>query len=118
TTMTQVPITFGASGAVFGLVGAAVAYGFRRGGEHGAAIRGYGFQWLAYGLLFGFLVPGVNNWAHGAGAGAGFATAWTFDVWALQRGRESDGTRLLALLLIAVTAVALVWGVIAGFSAP
>lgn len=115
TTMTRVPFTIGASGAVFGLVGAAIAYGYRRGGEHGAMVRGYGFQWLAYGAIFGLLMPGINNWAHGAGAVVGFATAWTFDVWRLQRGRESDGARLLALGMILVTAVALIWGVTVGF---
>ncbi len=116
TTMTQVPFTIGASGAVFGLIGAAIAYGYRRGGEIGERIRGYGFQWLAYGVVFGFLVSSVNNWAHGAGAVVGFGVAWTFDVWRLQRGRESDGARLLALFLIAVTLVALVVGVWLGFT--
>ena len=114
--MTQVSRTIGASGALFGLIGAAIAYGYRRGGEHGAMIRGHGFQWLLYGVLFGFLVPGINNWAHGAGALAGFATAWTFDVWRLQRGRESDLARVTALLLIALTAVTFLTGVFVGFT--
>ena len=114
--MTEVRFTLGASGAVFGLIGAAIAYGYRRGGDHGQMIRGFGFQWLAYGALFGFMIPGVNNWAHGVGALTGFATAWTFDVWRLQRGRESDGARLLATFLIALTIVALVVGVTLGFT--
>ena len=54
------------------------------------------------GLLFGFLFPAINNYAHAGGAIAGFGTAWLFDVH--RRGKESDGARLVALLCLGVTA--------------
>lgn len=89
--------SIGASGAVFGLIGAAIAYGKRRGGTHGQTIRDYGIRWLVYGLAFGFLVSGINNYAHAGGALAGFGIAWFFDVYRTQRGRESDAARIGAL---------------------
>jgi len=92
-----VGLSVGASGALFGMIGAAIAYGKRRGGTHGQLIRDYGIRWLVFGLVFGFLFPGINNYAHAGGALAGFALAWTFDVYRVNRGRESDGARFGAL---------------------
>jgi len=64
----------GASGAIFGLIGAVAAFGWMRGGTYGAALMRQMLGWAIYGLVFGFLV-GANNVAHlcglGAGAGAG-----------------------------------------------
>jgi rhomboid protease GluP len=61
----------GASGAVFGLLGALAAYGRSRGGAFGAAVlRQYG-HWAVVLLILGFLMPGVNNLAHLGGFGGG-----------------------------------------------
>lgn len=106
-----VDISVGASGALFGLIGASIAFGKRRGGEQGAMIRGYGIQWLVIGLAFGFIMPGINNWAHGGGALAGFGVAWLFDPYGPRRGRESDGVRIGALACILVVALAIAFQV-------
>src|SRR5262249_30726644 len=51
--------TIGASGAVFGLLGALVRYGRSRGGTFGVAVlRQYG-QWALVLFALGFLMPGV-----------------------------------------------------------
>lgn len=99
----------GASGAVCGLIGAVIAFGARRGGAEGTAIRNVGVQWIIYIVLFGFLVPNINNTAHIAGAVAGFATAWFCDIYSLpQKGRESDGARLVAIACLLITALAVI----------
>jgi rhomboid protease GluP len=68
--------TVGASAAIFGLLGAMVYYG-RRGGS-----SGIGRQALSYALilgLFGFLMPGIDNYAHGGGFAGGYLTARMLD---------------------------------------
>ncbi|MBI4246422.1 MAG: rhomboid family intramembrane serine protease, partial [Candidatus Rokubacteria bacterium] len=67
-----VPFTIGASGSIFGLLGALVAFGRRRGGLFGGIVlREYG-QWALVMFVFGFFMSGVNNWAHAGGFAGGF----------------------------------------------
>ena len=54
----------GASGAIFGLIGVAAVWGWRRGGSYGAGIRAQMVQWAIYGLAMGFLMPFIDNAAH------------------------------------------------------
>jgi len=63
----------GASGAIFGLIGAALVLS-RRGGRLSSHLRAYITQWAIYGLVMGFLL-GADNVAHigGLGTGALFA---------------------------------------------
>ncbi len=68
--------TVGASAPIFGLLGALVYYG-RRGGS--SAI---GSQALTYALmlgLFGFIMPGIDNYAHAGGFGGGWLAARLLD---------------------------------------
>jgi rhomboid protease GluP len=53
----------GASGAICGLIGAAAAWGWRRGGRVGEGIKGQMVQWAIYVLVAGFLI-GFDNAAH------------------------------------------------------
>ena len=65
----------GASGAIFGLIGAALVLS-RRGGRLSSHLRAYIVQWAVYGLVMGFLL-GADNVAHVGGllCGALFARA-------------------------------------------
>ena len=69
-------ISIGASGAIFGLIGAMIAYGYRHRRSTGDTVKNMFVRWAMYGLLFGFVVPGVDNAAHIGGLAAGVAFGW------------------------------------------
>ena len=99
----------GASGALFGLIGAMIIYGWRRGGS-GELIRRSFTTWAIYGLVFGFLVPGVDNVAHIAGLISGMALGFLFSE-VRPAGIETDrfwnlATAAGALLTLACFALA------------
>jgi len=64
----------GASGALFGLIGTSLVYGWRTGGTLGRSLTSQMWQWGVFALLFGILVS-ADNAAHigGAVTGAGLA---------------------------------------------
>jgi rhomboid protease GluP len=68
----------GASGALFGLIGAMIVYGWRQGGTSGEMLRRSFTSWAIYGLVFGFLVPNVDNVAHVAGLATGLVLGFLF----------------------------------------
>jgi rhomboid protease GluP len=68
--------TLGASAPIFGLLGALVYYGRRAGS------RIIGSEALSYALMlgvFGFLMPGIDNYAHAGGFGGGYLAARLLD---------------------------------------
>lgn len=82
--------TLGASGAIFGLLAAAIAYGRRA----GALLFTRQFlQWAVVLFVFGLVFPGVDNWAHAGGFAGGYATAFLFG---MRRGSEGWGAYLAA----------------------
>ncbi|MGH9660319.1 MAG: rhomboid family intramembrane serine protease, partial [Bryobacteraceae bacterium] len=71
-------LSVGASAAIFGLIGAMIAYG--RKSAYGAALRPLYVRWAIYGLVFG-LLPGlaIDNAAHVGGLAGGFVCAYFTD---------------------------------------
>ena len=101
-----VPFTIGASGAIFGLLGAMVYYGRSRGGVFGLAVlRQYG-QWALVIFAMGFFLAGVNNLAHAGGFAGGYLAALLVGYG--DRRPESGVHRLAALGLIALTVLGFV----------
>ena len=93
--------TVGASGSIFGLLGAMVAYGRKRGGTFGAMVlRQYG-QWALIMFVFGLLMPGVNNWAHGGGFAGGLVAGFALSFEDVRK--ESGLDRLLAAACVVLT---------------
>ena len=96
-------LTLGASGAVFGLLGAMVAYGQKRGGTFGSMLLR---QWgLLAVLLFmqGLWMTGVNNVAHAGGFVGGYVAAL---VLALPDHKSETGTdQLLAMACVVLTLI-------------
>jgi rhomboid protease GluP len=62
----------GASGAILGLVGLMIAITTRRGGSAMQALRSRLISWVVSIFVFGFIMSGVDNWAHGGGLLSGF----------------------------------------------
>lgn len=69
--LANVPLTIGASAAICGLIGAAIYFGKARGGAYGRAVYRQLGGWVIAILLFGLLIPDINNWGHVAGLVAG-----------------------------------------------
>ena len=96
--------TIGASGSIFGLLAALLVYSR----NHGSSMMSTQiWQWAIVLFVMGFILPGVNNWAHGGGFAGGWITA-TF-VGDSDRRREGNAMMLaaLAFIIINVAGVAL-----------
>jgi hypothetical protein len=101
----------GASGAVFGIIGAQLAF-FTRGGhrlpaELVRAQRNSTLAFIAYSVIFGFIVPGIDNAAHLGGLATGFVTGWLFarPLGApVSRSQERTGIALAMLIAVALAA--------------
>lgn len=101
----------GASGGVYGLFGALVWYGLRRGGIFGARAFRFGLFWAGVGLALSFTIPNCAVWAHIAGffAGAGAAAALGY------RERRPSGPATCALALAAGIGVLVAFFLYLGF---
>jgi rhomboid protease GluP len=60
--------------------------------------------------VFGFVVPGINNWGHGGGIAAGVLLGYLLGY--NERKRETAFVRTLASFCLAATAVILAWAII------
>lgn len=105
-----VPFTIGASGAVCALIGAGLYYGKSRGGVYGQRIFKDLYSWVIILGLFGFIVPGINNWAHGGGVAAGIAIGYVIGYREIKK--ETLIHRSLYAICIAATLVAIAWAVL------
>ena len=97
--MTGVP-TIGASGAVFGLLAALIVYGRTRGSS---LMTQQLWQWAVILFIFGFVMRGVNNWAHAGGFAGGWIGAQLMGF--IDERRESSAVLITSLVLIGVTAI-------------
>jgi rhomboid protease GluP len=75
--------TVGASAPIFGLIGALLWYGHRGGNAH----LSQQVKSMAVGMLvFGFVMPGIDNWAHLGGLAGGWLAARIMDPLEPERG--------------------------------
>ena len=96
--------TLGASGSIFGLLGALVYYGRRRGGAFGTAIYRQTGQWAIVLFAMGFLLPNIDNFAHAGGFIGGYVSAMILGFTEIKP--ETRRQQLLAIGAIAVTILA------------
>jgi len=105
-----IPFTIGASAAVCSLVGALLYYGKSRGGTYGENIYRQVGGWAISIFIFGFIVPGINNWGHGGGMAAGAILAYLLGY--KERNRENIQHKLLGTGCAVGTALLLAWPVV------
>ena len=98
--------TLGSSGAIFGMLGALIYYGRKRGGHFGAAVYRQVGSWALMAFLFGFLFPNIDNWAHFGGFVGGLLAAATLGFKEIRK--ENQLTRYLAVGLVCVTVLCFV----------
>ncbi len=92
-------VTLGASAAVFGWLGALICYSRQTGG------RTFMRQVLGMAIplvLFGLLIPGIDNWAHLGGLAGGYLLASRYG----PKTEERPGQVLAALALLVVSLLA------------
>jgi membrane associated rhomboid family serine protease len=92
-------LTVGASAPILGFIGALVWYG-RRTGSHHVGRQAWSYAIMM--ILFGFLMRGVDNWAHIGGFAGGYLGGMILDPMRPERGDH----QLIALVCLAATAAA------------
>jgi membrane associated rhomboid family serine protease len=97
----------GASGAIFGLLGAWVAYNYRR---RGSALAAANLQTalmiVGINVFLGFSIPGIDNFAHFGGLASGAAAGWLAEGFGPRNIRpyvQASGFAALILIGLAVT---------------
>lgn len=104
-----VTLTIGASAAICGLIGSALYYGKSRGGLYGQMVYRQVGGWALGIFLFGALIPGINNWAHGGGMAAGLLSSLALGYH--ERISENFFHRSLSAICFFGTAGVLLWAI-------
>lgn len=99
--------TIGASASIFGLLGALVHYGRRAGSS---ALGQQAWSWAMILFLFGFLMPGIDNFAHLGGYLGGYGMARWLDP---MRPEKADHL-MAALIGLGLSLLAIVMSVLQG----
>ncbi|HXK61186.1 MAG TPA: rhomboid family intramembrane serine protease [Acidobacteriota bacterium] len=100
-------LTVGASASIFGLLGALMYYQ-RRAPSRLIGAQAAGFAVVM--LVFGLIMPGIDNWAHLGGLGGGFLSAKWMNPLLPERGNHA----ILAVICLAASAVAIILSFVTG----
>ena len=101
-------LTVGASASIFGLLGALVYYG-RRGGS--SLIRSEAMGYATTLFVMGFILPGVDNYAHAGG----FAGGYLIGLWLDPLRPERMDHLVGAVACVVATVLAIVASVVTAF---
>jgi len=102
-------LTIGASAAIFGLLGALVFYGRRIGGS---ALGQQAWTWALVLFAFGFMMPGIDNFAHLGGFLGGYGLA----MWFNPRKPEKMDHMIAAVVGLVLSLAAIILSVIGGWA--
>ncbi len=106
--LAKVPFTVGASSAICSLIGALLYFGKSRGGVYGSSVYKEVSSWVVSLFIFGFIFPGINNWAHGGGILGGVILGWLMGYNV--RRKEWVLHYILAIFSVILTICSLLWG--------
>jgi rhomboid protease GluP len=98
-------ISIGASAGLMGLIGAMIAYGMTERTSMASAMKSQYIRWAVYIMLFGFIIPGIDNAAHIGGGLGGFAVGFLLSTPRARLMWREPLTKALAALAIATTLV-------------
>lgn len=98
-------VTVGASASIFGLLGSLVYYG-RRGGSSMIRTEAMGFATTLF--VMGFILPGVDNYAHAGGFIGGYAASMWLDPLKPERMDHLVGAALCLVLTAIAIAVSII----------
>lgn len=105
--------TVGASGAIFGLLAAIIVYGRNHKTAMSALMTRQVWQWAIILFIFGFMMSGVNNYAHFGG----FAGGWIASQFLVAGAERREGRIiiLIALCCLALTGLGFILSIITRF---
>jgi rhomboid protease GluP len=101
------PLTMGASASVFGLLGALVHYGRKSGSS---LIRGQAMNYAVILFIMGFVMRGVDNFAHAGGFAGGYLASAFFNPLTRERGDHM----LVAIACLVATLLSIIYAVVHG----
>jgi rhomboid protease GluP len=101
--------SIGASGSIFGLLGAMIAYRRRRGATRDVLTQQF-LTWAVVLFAFGLFMPGIDNWAHLGGFATGFLLGQRFD--GIREKEEGRNIQLAALALLILTLAGFVLSIV------
>jgi rhomboid protease GluP len=99
--------TVGASASIAGLIGAILAYGHRSGSS---MARSHATSYIIMLAFYGFLLPGIDNYAHAGGFAGGYLAARALDPLKPERVDHI----VMALACLALSLLAIIVSVIHG----
>ena len=99
------PFTVGASASGFGLLGALVYYGRRTGSS---LVRGQAISWAISAFVFGFIMQGIDNYAHAGGFVGGYLAGRALD----PLKPEHITHMLVAVLCLAASVISIIVSVL------
>jgi rhomboid protease GluP len=100
-------LTVGASASIFGLLGALVYYGRRSGSRY---VHATAMNWVFMAGLMGFILPGIDNWAHAGGFVGGYLMGRWLDPLTPERiNHLAIAVGCLVASVLAVLASVVVW---------
>ena len=102
-------ITVGASASISGLIGALMYYGRRSGS---GLVRTEATRYVVMLVVYGFLMPGIDNYAHAGGFGGGYLTAALLNPLKPERGDHV----LIAVLCLALSIASVIVSVLHGLA--
>lgn len=105
--LTGTPLTIGASACICGLIGALFFYGKSRGGLYGQIVYKQVSGWIISLVVFGLLIPGIDNFGHLGGFLGGILTA--FILGYTEKKSEEMWHRLTALFFAGITVAVLLF---------
>ena len=101
------PFTVGASASISGLIGALAYYGRRSGS---GIVKSEASRYVLMLLAYGFMMPGIDNFAHAGGFGGGYLAAAILDPLTPERGDHL----LIAVICLALSIASVIASVLNG----